>query len=71
MYRHNPGLEEYVLVNSEEIAVKLFRRTEKDTWKILNCQAGNSVELKSIDFNLPIEAIYKDIVFESTSGAAN
>lgn len=65
MYRHNPNLQEYVLVDSEAIAVELFRRTAQDTWQILNYQAGDSVELTSIDLTVSIQAIYEDIVFES------
>ena len=67
MYRQNPHLQEYVLVNSEAIAIEIFRRTDQDAWQILNYQAGDSVELKSVDLTFPIETIYEDIVFESAS----
>ena len=67
MYRQNPNLQEYVLVNSEAIAIEIFRRTAPDAWQILNYQAGDSVELKSVDLTFPIEMIYEDIVFESAS----
>ncbi|EKU96518.1 hypothetical protein Lepto7375DRAFT_0524 [Leptolyngbya sp. PCC 7375] len=67
MYRRNPGLQEYVLVDSETIAIEIFRRTEQDTWQILNYQAGDVVELTSVNLTFPIEAIYEDIVFEAVA----
>ncbi|MEO1132020.1 MAG: Uma2 family endonuclease [Cyanobacteria bacterium J06639_1] len=71
MYRHNPRLQEYVLVDSEAIEIELFRRTEQDTWKILNYQAGDRVELKALDFTFPIEVIYEDIVFDTANAATS
>ncbi|MGF1601062.1 MAG: Uma2 family endonuclease [Thermosynechococcaceae cyanobacterium] len=71
MYRQNLNLQEYVLVDSEAISIELFRRTAQDTWQILNYQAGNSIELKSVDLTCPIEAIYEEIVFESAAPAAS
>ncbi|NJM57029.1 MAG: Uma2 family endonuclease [Synechococcales cyanobacterium RU_4_20] len=64
LYRQNPNLQEYMLVDSEAIAVELFRRMAQDTWQILNYQAGDCIELKSVDLTVPIEAIYEDIVFK-------
>lgn len=65
MYRRNPSLQEYVLVDSEAIAVEIFRRAKEDAWQILNYQAGDVVELTSVNLTFPIEAIYEDIVFEA------
>lgn len=65
MYRRNPGLQEYVLVDSETIAIEIFRRTQEDTWQILNYQTGDVVELTSVAFTFPMEAIYEDIMFET------
>lgn len=66
-YRRNPQLQEYLLVDSEAISIDLFRRATQDTWQIFSYQAGDSIELKSVNLTLPIEAIYEDIVFEFTS----
>jgi Uma2 family endonuclease len=72
MYRRNPSLQEYVLVSAEAIEIELFRRTDTDDWRILNYQAGDTVELKSVNLSIPIEQIYEDIVFEdSTSPHSN
>lgn len=62
MYRRNPSLQEYVLVSVEAIEVELFRKTETGDWRIINYQAGDMVELKSVNFTCQIEQIYEGIV---------
>jgi Uma2 family endonuclease len=62
-YRRNPSLQEYVLVSAETIEIELFRKTDTDDWRIINYQAGDTVELKSINLTCQIEQIYEDIVF--------
>jgi Uma2 family endonuclease len=64
MYRQNPSLQEYVLVSTEAVEVELFRRSAGDNWQIINYQAGDIVELKSVNLDVPIEQIYEDISFE-------
>jgi Uma2 family endonuclease len=64
MYRRNPSLQEYVLVSADEIEIELFRRGNGDNWEIINHQAGDLIELKSINLSIPIEQIYEDIEFE-------
>jgi Uma2 family endonuclease len=63
MYRHNPSLQEYVLVSTDAVEIELFRRNDGDNWKIINYQVGDIVELKSVNLNVPIEQIYEDISF--------
>jgi Uma2 family endonuclease len=64
MYRRNPSLQEYVLVSAEAIEIELFRKTDTDDWRMIDYQAGDTVELKSVNLSLPIEQIYEDITFE-------
>jgi Uma2 family endonuclease len=63
MYRRNPSLQEYVLVSADMMEIELFRKTDTDDWRIINYQAGDTVELKSINLICQIEQIYEDIVF--------
>ena len=63
MYRQNPSLQEYVLVSADTIEIELFRKTDTDVWRIIDYQAGDTVELKSINLICQIEQIYEDIVF--------
>ncbi len=63
MYRQNFDLQEYILVDSSSIAIELFRKKNGDDWQIINYQAGDSIELKSINLTFPIEQIYDEIIF--------
>ena len=63
MYRQNSDLQEYILVDSSSIAIELFRKKNGDDWQIINYQAGDSIELKSINLTFPIEQIYDEIIF--------
>ena len=64
MYRQNPSLQEYVLVSTDAVEIELFRKSDGESWKIINYQAGDVVELKSVNLTVPIEQIYEDISFE-------
>ncbi len=61
MYRQNPILQDYVLVSSEKIEIDLYRKTESGSWEIINYQAGDTIELKSVNLTFPIERIYEEI----------
>jgi Uma2 family endonuclease len=64
MYRQNPDLQEYILVDSSSVAIELFRKKNGDDWQIINYQAGDSIELKSINLTFPIEQVYDEIIFD-------
>lgn len=61
MYRRNPSLRDYVLVNANEMAVEIYHQDEDNKWDIINYQAGDLIELKSVDLTVSIEQIYEDI----------
>jgi Uma2 family endonuclease len=63
MYRRNPILRDYLLVDAEKIAIDLYRHNELGNWEIINYQAGDAIELKSVNLSCSIEDIYEDIVF--------
>jgi Uma2 family endonuclease len=63
MYRHNPVLQDYILVSSEKIEVDLYRKMDSGSWEIINYQAGDKIELKSVNLTFSIEQIYEDISF--------
>lgn len=64
LYRRNPSLQDYVLVDAEKIAIDLYRKNDRGNWEIFNYQSGDNIELQSIDLSFPIESVYEDIVFE-------
>jgi Uma2 family endonuclease len=64
LYRRNPSLQDYVLVDAEKIAIDLYRKNDRGNWEIFNYQLGDNIELQSIDLSFPIESVYEDIVFD-------
>jgi Uma2 family endonuclease len=64
MYRRNPNLQDYVLVDANKIAIDLYRKGEDENWYIINYECSNNIELKSINLTFPIEQAYEDIEFD-------
>jgi Uma2 family endonuclease len=67
LYRKNPNLKDYVLVDSESIDIEIFHKNDDNSWQILNYQAGDFVELASINLTIPIEQVYEYIIFEGAT----
>jgi Uma2 family endonuclease len=61
-YRTLETLEEYVLINQEQMSVECFRRNNKGLWVLYPYQKGDEIYLVSIDFRSPIEALYEDVL---------
>ncbi|MEO0540444.1 MAG: Uma2 family endonuclease, partial [Cyanobacteria bacterium P01_A01_bin.105] len=59
LYRLNPVLQDYLLVSSTRIEMDLYRKNAAGEWVIINYQAGDVVELSSINLRFPIEQIYQ------------
>jgi Uma2 family endonuclease len=64
MYRRNPSLQDYVLVDAEKIAIDSYRKNDRGNWEIFNYQSGDNIDLQSIGLSFPIESVYEDIIFE-------
>jgi Uma2 family endonuclease len=62
MYRKNPILQDYLLVSSASIEMDLYHKNDDGDWVIINYQAGDIVELKSINLSFPIEQVYRGLV---------
>jgi Uma2 family endonuclease len=62
MYRKNPILQDYLLVSSVKIEMDLYHKNDIGDWVIINYQAGDIVELKSINLSFPIEQVYRGLV---------
>ncbi len=69
LYRRNPSLQEYVLVDAETMAIELFRKTGDDNWRIIDYDPGDMVELTSIKLTVSIEQVYEDIIFATEPGS--
>lgn len=63
-YRQIPSLQEYILVDSEEIVVEVYRRGEGKMWLYYEYEAGEAIALESIEFECAIDLLYEDVSFE-------
>jgi Uma2 family endonuclease len=61
-YQGLSTLQEYVLVNSDQMIIEVYRRGEKRGWLYESYVAGETVELQSVEFSCAIDQIYEDIV---------
>lgn len=61
MYRQNPALIDYLLVSSTSIEIDLYHKNDAGDWLIINYKPGDTIELKSINLNFPIEQVYRGL----------
>jgi Uma2 family endonuclease len=61
LYRKNPALQDYLLVSSSSIEIDLYQKNEANDWLIINYQAGDTINLKSINLSFPIEQLYRNL----------
>lgn len=61
LYRKSPSLQDYLLVSSTSIEMDLYHKNAAGDWLIINYQAGDTIELKSINLSFPIEQIYRNL----------
>lgn len=66
-YRSSSTLQEYVLVESEQIGVECYRRGEGRLWLYYPYTAGDIITLESIGFSCPIELLYENVTFAATN----
>ena len=65
LYRRSVSLQEYVLVSTNDIAIDLYRRTERDRWELISYGAGDVVELESVNLTFPIAQVFENITFSN------
>jgi Uma2 family endonuclease len=61
-YRACPTIKEYVLVNTREPLVELYRREKDPMWSYLTFEEKDEVPLTSLNITLPVHMIYRNIV---------
>jgi Uma2 family endonuclease len=59
-YRQLESLQEYVLIDTERVAVDVFRLDASGHWVLYPYGPDEMVELASVSLTLPIAAIYED-----------
>jgi Uma2 family endonuclease len=62
-YRNLSTIQEYVLVNSQEVTVELFRREKKTLWTLHVFGVDDEISLTSIGVTLSVRDIYENVVF--------
>lgn len=63
LYRGLPSLKEYILIDSKGAThIEQFVKNEEDIWQLHEYQnMDDSLKIKSLDINIPLSDIYKDI----------
>ncbi|NCJ07355.1 Uma2 family endonuclease [Synechococcales cyanobacterium C] len=60
-YRRLASLREYVLINSDQISVEIFRLNERGKWELTPYAINDTIQLTSIDFQFPIDLLYEEV----------
>jgi Uma2 family endonuclease len=68
MYKNNPALIDYLLVSSTSMEIDLYHKNEAGDWLIINYKPGDTIQLKSINLNFPLEQIYRGLNLELGNG---
>lgn len=68
-YRQLQSLREYALIDTERVAVDLFRRDASGHWVLYPYAEGETVELQSVGLLLPVAAIYEDVRLDAPSAS--
>lgn len=61
LYRHNPVLQDYLLVSSTRIEMDLYHKNDAGEWVIINYTEGDTIELNSIHLSFAIDQVYQGL----------
>ena len=71
-YRTCLSIEEYVLVDTQQQAIDVYRHEQETFWRLSPLGPGDLVKLQSLGVSFPIAAIYENIAFpETTENTSN
>jgi hypothetical protein len=63
-YRQFTSLQEYVSVQASQPGVEVFRRNDRGQWVLSEYNLADSLHLESIDVNISIADLYRQVEFE-------
>ena len=63
-YRQSNTLQEYVLIESDEIAVECFRRNDEGLWVLHTYGEGDTLILESVGISIAVEKLYRQVRFD-------
>jgi len=69
LYKNIPSFKEYILVDSQKLAVDIYRRTNENKWELQQyTKKDRSIEIKSFGFKISFKKIYADVQFNDYIG---
>ncbi|AFY58315.1 hypothetical protein Riv7116_5954 [Rivularia sp. PCC 7116] len=60
-YRQSTTLQEYVLIESDEISVECFRKNDEGLWVLHTYGEGDTLILESVGISIPVEKLYRRV----------
>jgi Uma2 family endonuclease len=71
-YRGCLTIEEYVLVDTQQQAIDIYRREQETFWHLSPLGTDDLVKLQSLNVSFPVAAVYENIAFpEATENSAS
>ena len=67
-YRQFSSLQEYVLVQTSQPGVEVFRRNDRGQWVLSEYTLEDSLHLESIDVHIAIADLYRQVEFDVELG---
>jgi Uma2 family endonuclease len=64
LYRSNPALREYALIDPATHEVEVFTLSDKGEWVLSDQTARTSLTLRSIDCTLPMDQVFENVARE-------
>ncbi|MBD2593235.1 Uma2 family endonuclease [Nostoc spongiaeforme FACHB-130] len=64
-YRQSPTLREYVLVQVAQPGVEVFHRNEQGKWVLSDYNLGDTMLLESVNVEIAIADLYRQVQFEA------
>jgi Uma2 family endonuclease len=68
-YRECPTIQEYMLVDSQQPFIEVFKREENNFWTYHAFEAGDIVALACLDVRFPVSEVYRKVKFPDTHAA--
>lgn len=64
-YRQLPGLQNYVLVSTDEARIEIYSRAEDDAWLLRSYDANDQFTLASVGLILSVNSVFEDVDFDA------
>ncbi|MEI6045450.1 MAG: Uma2 family endonuclease [Chloroflexota bacterium] len=66
LYRGITSLTDYILIDQYSFYIQYYHKLEADKWLLQTIQEpSNSLEIATLELKLPLETIYRKVVFEA------